>query len=381
MIKGTKLEFVFFICMVASLMVVIGSGYAAESVTAGENKEKLIKTNSCKGCDLAGVNLNRADLSNADLEGADLSQAKMYLVNLTKANLRNADLRGVSFGGADLADADLRGADLRGTSLDGAYLGGTLLDGMLVATKPYESEGISELEKEVYVADPSKPKEKPQSKEVVVAPRRVFEEPPPVLVVQKSEAKSRKIIYPQAPKVKKMTPMAGTEVEEKRIKTTEIVEKNSVDNVDVAEMKKSIITDNKEIESAVSTVLSETMEIGDKSKNLAADKRKRDNLTRLLDTNKCYGCDLSGLDLSKKDLDGADLEKADLTDCNLEKTSFEKANMKGALLLRANLRGADLEKTDFYRADLTGADMTGAKTEGTLFDSAVGVNNAGILLD
>ncbi len=386
MIKRTRLDFVFFICMATSLIVSIGNGYAAESITVGENRAKLIKTNSCRGCDLAGVNLNRVDLSNADLEGADLSQAKMYLANLTKANLRNANLRGVSFGGADLADADLRGADLRGTSLAGAYLGGTLLDGMLIATKPYDSEDLSELEKEVYVADQSKPKEKPKSKEVVVAPRRVFEEPPPVLVVQQPEAKSEEIIYPQAPEVKKMTPMSMAKIEEKIIDKPEVVEKKvvkkkSVDSGHVAATKKSITTDNKENDSVASTALSETMEVGNKNKNLAADKKKRDNLTRLFDTNKCYGCDLSGLDLSKKDLDGADLEKADLTDCNLEKASLEEANLKGALLLRANLRGADLEKADFYRADLSGADMTGAKTEGTLFDSAVGVNKASMLVD
>ena len=380
MIKRSRLTVVFFICMSASLIVITGNGYATESVTAGENREKLIKTNSCRGCDLAGVDLNRVDLTNADLEGADLSQAKMYLTNLTKANLRNANLRGVSFGGADLADADLRGADLRGTSLEGAYLGDALLDGMLVATKPYESEEISEIEKEVYVADTSKPKTKPESTEVVVAPRRVFKEPPPSLTAQQPGMEKAEIVYPKAQKVKKMTQMDKVEIEEKLVEKAETVIENGSDSVVAPEVKTSMADDQNTIDSTAATILSETMEIGSKSHDLAANKKKRDNLARLFDTNRCYGCDLSGLDLSNKNLDGADLEKADLTDCNLEKTSFEEANLKGALLIRADLRGANLEEADFYRADLTGADLTGAKTEGTLFDSAVGVNSAGMII-
>ncbi len=336
----------FILCSVLTLFCTVDDGYGAESVTAKANLQKLIKSNSCRGCDLSGVNLNRVDLSDADLEGANLSKAKMYLTNLSRVNLRNADLRGVVFGGADLGDADLRGADLRGTALDGAYLGGTLLDGKFVITKPYEKDGISEIEREVYIEDPSKPKQKPKTKEIVVAPRRVFEEPPPALPEKK--AVSEVVIkenYPQAPEVKKPTLLKPIEIEAELL-----TEKNEGDSGPVE--------------------IDLNRGRGAENQNLAAEKKKRDNAARLFDTKKCYDCDLSGVDFSNKNLAGADLEKSDLTNANLEKTDLRGANLKGALLIQANLRGADLKKADFYRADLTGADLTGANTESTLFDSA-----------
>ena len=346
MVKNMRSCRVVVLCAFVAFLFVAGKGYSEESVTARENLEKLIKTNSCRGCFLSGLNLNRVDLSDADLEGADLSKTKMYLANLSRANLRDANLRGTLFGGADLADADLRGADLRGTSLDGAYLGGTLLDGTFVTTKPYENVGVSEIEKEVYVADQSKPKRDPKAKEIVVAPRRVFEEPPPALPVKVVEEKIvEKESYPQAPKVKKLTPMAPVAVAEELAPQADA----AADGAD---------------ENMVSTGRGET------NRNLAGNKKKRDELARLSDTKKCYDCDLSGMDLSNRNLTGVDLEKSNLTGCNFENADLEKANLKGASLIQANLRGANLKKADLYRADLTNADLTGANTTETLFDSA-----------
>jgi len=351
MVKNILLRRVPVLCSFVALFFMVGDGYSEESVTAKENLDKLIKTNSCRGCYLSGLNLNRIDLSDADLEGADLSKTKMYLANLSRANLRNADLRGTVFGGADLADADLRGADLRGTSLDGAYLGGTLLDGTFVTTKPYEKVGVSDIEKEVYVADQSKPKRDPKAKEIVVAPRRVFDDPPPILPVKVPEKiPEKKIVkkesYPQAPKVKKLTPIAPI-----------IIAKESVPKEEgdaVVETDKNMLSAGR----------------GIKNKNLAENKKKRDNLARLSDTKKCYDCDLSGMDLSNRNLAGVDLERSDLTGCNFEKADLEKANLKGTSLIRVNLRGANLKKADLYRADLTDADLTGANITDTLFDSA-----------
>lgn len=361
MVKNMRCGFVVFLCSFV-ILCLADNGYSEGSVTVKENLQKLIKTNSCRECDLSGVNLNRVDLSDADLEGTDLSKAKMYLTNLSRANLRNADLRGVVFGGADLADADLRGADLRGTSLDGAYLGGTLLDGKFVITKPYEKDGVNEIEREVYIDDPSKPKQEPKTKEIVVAPRRVFEEPPPTLPVKTVDEKIvkapstpsveepvvkivKKESYPQAPEVKKPTFVKNVKIEE---------ELPTVKNGGDTGPAKIDLDGGR----------------GTENQNLAADKKKRDNAARLFDTNRCYDCDLSGMDFSNKNLKGADLEKSNLTGANLEKADLAGANLKGALLIQANLRGANLKKTDFYRADLTDADMAGANTENTLFDSA-----------
>ncbi len=110
-------------------------------------------------------------------------------------------------------------------------------------------------------------------------------------------------------------------------------------------------------------------------KNENDDKTK--NLHSLLDTKKCYHCDLSGLDLSGKNLSEADLEGANLKGCNLEKTDLSEAILKGAILVDANLKRADLEGADLYKADFSGANLTDAKlddakTDETIFEGAIG---------
>lgn len=389
-----RVRSVLFLCSIMIFSGVADNGYCDGSVTAKENVDKLIKTNSCRGCYLSGVNLNRVDLSDADLEGADLSQTKMYLTNLSRANLRNADLRGVVFGGADLADADLRGADLRGTDLDGAYLGGTLLDGMFVITKPYESSGVSEIEKEVYIDDPSKPKQQPKSNEIELAPRRDFEEPPPAMPVNAvKESVVRKENYPQAPEVKKPTPFKKVIIEGEDTKTVEEKVEEKVDEKiekTAEEVFGDVIEEKSGFQKIADVKYSDEFLIksgkGELSRKLALNKKKKDDLARLFDTNSCYGCNLSGTDLSNRNFDGADLEKSDLTGCNLENTDLQEANLKGALLIQTNLRGANLKKADFYRADLTGANLAGANVENTLFDGAelsgtVGLVTPGMILE
>lgn len=157
------------------IIATVGSTAAfvrADTATPAENLEKLKGTNSCRGCDLSGLTLNRMEFSGADLEGADLSKTKFQLSNLSGANLRRANLRGASFGGTDLAEADLRGADLRGASLEGAYLDKTLLDGEFVTARPYEDIGVADVEKQVYVPNPDKPKKTPEPGDVKIAAQK-----------------------------------------------------------------------------------------------------------------------------------------------------------------------------------------------------------------
>ena len=108
---------------------------------------------------------------------------------------------------------------------------------------------------------------------------------------------------------------------------------------------------------------------------ISSDKAK--NLKKLLETKKCYQCDLAGVDLSGKDLDKADLEGANLAGSNLEKTDLAKANLKGASLVGANLKKADLDGTDLYKANLSGADLTGAKMEKANVDETLFVGTIG----
>ncbi len=116
--------------------------FSADQGKTQQNLEQLIKTRSCRGCDLKDLNLNRLDLSGVDLEGANLSHAKLYLTDLSDANLKNTTLTGAIFGGADLGGADLRGAGLSGTSLDSAYLGEALIDNK-AAVSPQDKPNLS----------------------------------------------------------------------------------------------------------------------------------------------------------------------------------------------------------------------------------------------
>jgi Pentapeptide repeats (8 copies) len=110
------------------------------------------------------------------------------------------------------------------------------------------------------------------------------------------------------------------------------------------------------------------------------------DLQKLLTTNSCEGCDLSGVSLIGVDLAGAQLQGAklnaanfsgaDLSGANLTKvsavgTSFVGANLQKTVLVKTSLIYANLAKvqlneailqgTDLQGANLAGADLSGAK--------------------
>jgi uncharacterized protein YjbI with pentapeptide repeats len=80
-----------------------------------------------------------------------------------------------------------------------------------------------------------------------------------------------------------------------------------------------------------------------------------EQLSQLLATKQCPGCDLSGSGLVMANLSGANLANANLAGANLS-----QANLTGA-----NLTGANLTGTSFNRANLTGANLTGATLQAT----------------
>lgn len=77
----------------------LGRPASAENL---DNIQRLIKTRSCRSCDLSKADLRNSDLRNVDLTDANLSQA-----NLSQANLTNALLQGANLQGANLSDANL----------------------------------------------------------------------------------------------------------------------------------------------------------------------------------------------------------------------------------------------------------------------------------
>jgi Pentapeptide repeats (8 copies) len=124
------------------------------------------------------------------------------------------------------------------------------------------------------------------------------------------------------------------------------------------------------------------------------------DLQKLLTTNRCEGCDLSGVNLigidlsnaqlqgaklNAANLSGADLSGANLTKvsavgtsfmgANLQKVNLVKASLIYANLARAQLNDAVLQGTDLQGANLVGADLNGAKITESDF---VGANLAEI---
>ena len=103
-----------------------------------------------------------------------------------------------------------------------------------------------------------------------------------------------------------------------------------------------------------------------------------ENITKLLTTNECEQCDLSGADLSNSNLRSAKLFGANLSDANLSHsdlyradlhyTNLQNANLQNAYMKDADLKHADLRDADLRDADLTGADLN-HKGSGGHFDA------------
>lgn len=366
------------------------------------NLETLIKTNSCRECNLQGVNLNRAELAGADLQGADLSGAKLYLANLAGANLKNSNLQGAGLGGADLAGADLRGANLTATSLDGAYTVGTLFDdgaveanrreidiqGLVGSENSGDVRSIGEVETALEAArDP----ESAEMAELAVVSAKpsvdTKNEAEPEVADVAGNAPSPKPLQPEqddtdvaAAAAEPQPPIAVVGADRSVVAATRS-EDSSGGAVDQGGSA-TIVAEGTRAESAAES----TEPVTGKAAPAPITDVKGVARERLLDTKKCYGCDLSGLDLSGLNLKNADLEKADLTGCDVSETDLRKANLKDARILNADLRNADLREADFYKADLSGSDLTGADIDGTIFEDTqlsgvVGLVRESIFID
>jgi uncharacterized protein YjbI with pentapeptide repeats len=385
-----------------------------ESDAVKENIQTLKKTKSCAGCDLRGAELIRMDLSGVNLEGADLTGAKLFLSNLSGANLRNAHLQKTSFGGADLADADLRGADLQGVDLNGAYLMGAKLDGEVVKTKPYEEE-ISGSTEKMTLDDTAESTSKKENKGAAVGSKiddgeRLATGPKKAASDSRtSDTKNpESMASKDSPLVKGVAPESqvkenviqeattNTAPKEAAVKETAQLSEDQGSAAASAQAGKSQNAEQEmtgKRETLASSVPAQEKNIAEKDpviakqatkqtetgKNTPADtvqpaeisSDKAKNLKTLLETKKCYKCDLAGVDLSGKNLSEADLEGADLKGSNLEKTDLAKANLKGASLVNANLKKADLKRADLYKANLSGADLTDAAMENATIDEAL----------
>lgn len=78
-------------------------------------------------------------------------------------------------------------------------------------------------------------------------------------------------------------------------------------------------------------------------------------VTQLLETRVCIGCDLQRADLHGADLRGVNLSRANLQEADLRDTNLMAVNLQHADLRRANLTGATLILVDLRGANLRDA--------------------------
>lgn len=354
--------------------------------TIQENRKRLIETNSCPGCDLSGVDLNRVNLPGANLEGANLTQAKLYLATLTRANFHNAILRGAEFSGSDLADADLRGADLRGADFTGAYLVGAQLDPKAIAD-PSSGHVVSGADSLQAVLsgreknDGATPSEESgffdRTLEGVMGLFGLGNDDEKIARNDKTEQTGKADEKVQQDSGRGQRNLAVENGTPGSVVQDVPPADESATELSAGVVEKDLRTDDKDVMTEHANQAEDLVK-SDRMNRMASFPERvnvpdaaadaEQNRQRLLDTKKCYGCILTGVDLSDKNLAGADLESADLTGSRLTGANLENANMKGAILVGADLKNAKLHGADLYKANLSRADLTGARLDGAFLD-------------
>ena len=390
-----------------------------------------------EGANLAGTQLNLANLAGANLKGANLQGASFGGADLSGADLTGANLTGAILEGAYLSGATLDGRIVvrRPYMEDGGPVAGEMVfedaegkskntpftNQVMVAEKKTVREPSSAAEKDEPVrpsvpaavlpaaekqsrpmpADPLPEKSKQlNTMSDVVVPREKQPQGDPAPVVEELirdtpgegvAAEGGEVVVAGAVESDRQPPSAPTPVAEEVIPAApmeslpvESEEKGIATVVEAEQMPEQprkpeqaatesptdVETDNREAERTMAPPVDPVME------------KKKQLVKKLLQDNRCVGCDLSGVDLAGRDLEDADLERAILTGANLREVDLEGANLKGADMSGADLRDADLREADMYRASVSGADLTGAKLNGALIDllnhaDAVGVNFEG----
>jgi uncharacterized protein YjbI with pentapeptide repeats len=138
------------------------------------------------------------------------------------------------------------------------------------------------------------------------------------------------------------------------LEDTEAETKNSSNNL--------ILLTNEEFSKAIaknldSHTISESIDMLAQAKtntNITAD------VSQLIETKECVGCNLQNADLA-----GVDLERANLEGANLQGANLEGANLANSYLMGANLKGANLNVAELGGAILALAQLNKAKLQAT----------------
>ena len=97
----------------------------------------------------------------------------------------------------------------------------------------------------------------------------------------------------------------------------------------------------------------------------------KENLTKLIATKNCVGCDLSGLNFNRMDLSKVNLEGSDLSMSTFFLTNLSYANLKNTTMAGAVFGGADLGDADLTGADLRGVSLDSAYLGGTVMTGEI----------
>jgi len=133
--------------MVRPWLLILGLLLSQGTTVRANNTDllRLLRHETCQGCQLKDADLVHADLRDVDLQGAQLQRANMSQAQLDGADLRGSNLSFTSLKGASLRGADLRGSKLYGTDLRQADLSGARLDkGALEQAHLQGARGISQ---------------------------------------------------------------------------------------------------------------------------------------------------------------------------------------------------------------------------------------------
>jgi uncharacterized protein YjbI with pentapeptide repeats len=344
------------------------------SAQAQQNKEKLLKTRACPGCDLKyvdlkeaqlnevnleganlmGTHLEGASLNNANLNNADMQRAKMQGISLSgqrttliKANVKNADLGGASIDRADLTGAKLFKANLEGADLNKAILKHVNLSHANLKNADVERADLTGAN--LIGAD--------------VTGIRGLDKAILCNTLMPDGTISRRNC-PQEAKAETQTPLSKVETIRKQLRDTKACPGCTLTQAMVDDIP--------------------LVGINFAGANLSGlDLHERDltdaNLTDavLRETN-LNGATLIRTDLTKAVLISAKLNKAQLIEATLIKADMTNAELEDAVLNKAKMRGADMSGAVCIRAELPGADMTDATLTQTNF---TGANLANVLFD
>jgi uncharacterized protein YjbI with pentapeptide repeats len=103
---------------------------------------------------------------------------------------------------------------------------------------------------------------------------------------------------------------------------------------------------------------------GQTQRNTGSATAQAADVKRLLATNQCPGCNLSGANLTNANLEFANLVEANLTGANISGATLVGANLNDANLASADLRGAKLNGARMIGANLNGANLVNANLLG-----------------